>query len=147
MAQQTISYNGATISAQATAVSVTTAETTMLTVRDLKFLEKSQLSLYFDLDLSGGTISSVKFRVYFTYQGPTVASPTWYPVPTYNLGTGELTDTGIVIDSSSYAYTTNEYRQVFDEPMSSAMGFKVTAIGTGSSTATLNSITAVVRDN
>lgn len=147
--QSTVSYNGATLAGQASTVSVTTAETTMLIVSDLKYPQKSQLTLYFDLDLSGGTITSVKFRLYYSFMSSDVAtgSVVWYPVPIQNLSTGQLIDTPIIIDSNAYAYTTNKFREVYDIPMSSAMQLKVTAIGTGSSTATLNTITAVVRDN
>ena len=142
-----IGYNGATTAGQATAVSVTTSETTMLTITDLKYLEKSQLTLYFDLDLSGGTITSVKFRVYHSYDSVNAASTVWYPVPSVNYSTGEMADTGFVIDSNSFAYTSNKYRCLVDLGMSSSMQMKVTAIGTGTGTATLNLITAVVRDN
>jgi hypothetical protein len=146
--QVTSSYNQATLAGQATAASITTAETTVLTVTDPKYTQKSQLSLYFDVDLSGGTITSAQFRVYFTYDSPSVAanSVVWYPVPIQNLSTGQLFDTPIIIDSNSHAYTTNKYREVYDLPMSGAQQFKVTAIGIGSSTAAAT-ITAVVRDN
>lgn len=147
--QVTSSYNGATLAGQAATVSVTTSETTMLIVSDLKYPAKSQLTLYFDLDLSGGTITSTKFRLFFSYDSNSVAanSVVWYPVPIQNLSTGQLLDTPIIIDSNAYAYASGKYRAVYDIPMSSAMQLKVTAIGVGSSTATLNLLTAVVRDN
>lgn len=145
----TSSYNGATLAGQANAVSVTTAEANVLVVSDFKYPAKSQLTLYFDLDLSGGTITSVKFRIYYAFNSSDVAagSVAWYPVPIQNLSTGQLLDTPIVIDSNAYAYASGKYRAVYDIPMSSAAQFKVTAIGVGSSTATLNNITALVRDN
>lgn len=143
--QATVSYNGATLAGQVTAKSVSTSETDMMIVTDLKYPEKSQLTLYFDLDLTGGTITSVKFRIYFSLDK--ASSTTWYAVPVQNLSTGELVDTPIVIDSLSPSYASNKYRVVYDLPMSSAMQFKVTAIGVGSSTATLNTLSAVVRDN
>ena len=142
--QSNVSYNLPTLAGSATAVSITTSEAAVLTISDLKYPMKSQLTLYFDVDLSGGTITSVKFRLYFS---TTNASETWYPVPVRNLSTGELVDLPIIIDSTSYAYATNKYRAVYDIPMSSAAALQVTAIGVGSSTATLNTIAAMVRDN
>src|SRR5258707_3328004 len=103
MAQQTVAYNGATLAGQASAVSITTSETTMLIVSDGKYPPKSQLTLYFDVDLSGGTITSAKFRLYYSYDSSNVAagSVVWYAVPVQNLSTGGLVDTPILIDSLS----------------------------------------------
>lgn len=147
--QVTSSYNGATTAGQATAVPITTSETTMLIVSDTKYSFKSQLSLYLDVDLSAGTISSAQFRVYCSYDSSSVpaASVLWYPLPVQNLSTGQLFDTPFIVDSNAHAYTTGKYRELYDIPLSACMQFKVTAIGVGSATATLNTITAVVRDN
>jgi hypothetical protein len=144
-----IAYNSGTLAGQASAVSITTGETAMLIVSDMKYSQKSQLSLYFDVDLSGGTITSSQFRLYFSYDSSSVAaaSVVWYSVPIINLSTGQLFDTPIIIDSNSRAYASGKYREVFDIPMSACAQFKVTCIGVGSATATLNLITAVVRDN
>lgn len=143
------SYSGATLAGQASAVAITTSETTMLIVSDTKYPFKSQLTLYLDADLSGGTITSAQFRMYVSYNSSSVAaaSVVWYPLPIQNLSTGQLLDTPFIIDSNSHAYTTGKYREVYDIPMSACMQFKITAIGVGSATATLNTITAVVRDN
>jgi hypothetical protein len=145
--QVTSSYNGATLAGQVSAASITTAETDVLVVSDMKYPQKSQLTLYFDVDLSGGTITSARFHLFFSYDSPSAPATTWYPVPIQNLSTGQLFDTPIIIDSNAYAYAAGKYREVYDIPMSSAMQFKVTVIGIGAATATLNTLTAVVRDN
>lgn len=143
--ENVISYNVPVMAKQVSAFSVTTSEVEVFNLTDLTFPKKSQVSLYFDLDLSGGTITSVKFRLFFAFTN--AGTIVWYPVPVQNLSTGQLVDTPVVIDSTAYTYTSGKYREVFDIPFSAATAIRVTAQGVGSGTATLNTLTLMVRDN
>ena len=143
----TTSYNLGTLAKQASTVAITSSETDMLVVTDTKYPEKSQLTLYLDVDLTAGQATSVNFRVYFTYL-VAPASVVWYPINPVNAGTGVLTDLPYIVSSATYSYSTTKYRTVLDIPMSACTGFKVTATGVGGTGAgTLAKITAVVRDN
>ncbi len=126
---------------QITSGTITTSEADLFTVTDGTYFAKSQLTIYYDIT----TAVQVKLRYYFSHDGGT----TWYPIAIKDLVTniGYLKDTPSIIDpNTSYSYSSGKFRLIEDIPVSGHMGFKVTA-QTASSTATINKVTAFLRDN
>ncbi len=127
----------------ATAVSVLSAsETTLLTITDIKMVQKSQLTVYFDVTLGSATQVNVKY--YFSPNAQE-ASPTWFQVPIKDTSSGILSNIPSVIDSTSPSQSTN-IRTVEDLQMSGSYGLKITGQAV-TANATLNSIYVVGRDN
>ncbi len=132
-----IHYGPAGIAKQVSAIVATSSETLLLEIKDPRFLEKSQISVYIDATLgtSGGN-AKINLRYYASFDGGT----TYYQIPVKNLSTGEIINLPSLVDSNSPA------KFVEDIPLSGANAFKVTS-QTDVGTATVNFATLVVRDN
>ena len=129
-----ITYSPATEATGASAVTLTSGtEVTILTHTKLAEMQKSQLSVYFNLAI--GAASSIQLRYYHTPDDGT----TWYQVPLIG-ASGAITDYPDVWTTSSPATF------VRDIAMSGSKGLKITgkAIG-GAATATV--VRTLVRDN
>lgn len=143
MSQYT-AYNPAEQAGETLALATTVSEVTVLTVTDLRHLQKSQFSAYWDISL--GSHTSMKLRYYFTTGKLSSGSPIWYQVPAKNVSTGVIGDIPSVADSTSPVQST-QYRFVEDFGVSAATGFKVTAQGVAGTAGTINSLTVMLRDN
>lgn len=135
-----ISYELGTIaSAIKTDTEIDTSEGDILIVRDFKFLQKSQVSVYFAVEL--GSATEVKFSYYVSPDG----GLTWFKLPTRNDSTGLLSDIPTKVDATSP--TQGGIIQVVDEfPMSATNCLKITGQAV-TDKATLKSLYIGVRDN
>lgn len=124
----------------ATAVSIATSETTLVTLTDAKYFRKSQLTVYFDCSL--GSATSVKIRY---YQSPD-NGVTYYQLPYRNDSTGELIDDPTVLDSNSPIQASTHIRTYEDIPITGTTAYKITGQAVGS-TATMNVINVFAKDN
>lgn len=134
-----VNYEKPTQGGYVGATTVTTSETTLITITSENFTRQSQITAYFDCTL--GSATSVKVRYYMSPNGGT----TWYQIPVKNDATGLLADIPSVIDSTSPAQSSN-LRLVEDIPFSGTTALKVTAQAVAAS-ATMNSCYVYVRDN
>ena len=140
-----ISFSPSAIAAAtAAALTVTTTEQTVFEITDPKFLQKTQLTAYFDAAL--GTLTSMKVR-YYVADGKTSGGVlVYYQIPVKDLATGVLIDRPSVLDSSSPAQT-GTIRVQEDVPVPACLALKITIIGAGGVSGTLNECRALVRDN
>ena len=135
-----ISYNvGIIAGAVTTDTTILTSETTLLTITDQKYFEKSQLTAYYDIVL--GSATQVKIRYYLTPD----SGSTWYQVPIKNTATGLLSDIPTLVDSTSPTQT-SDIRVIEDLPFSGAFQLKITGIASGAN-ATLKKLYVIGRDN
>ena len=136
-----ISYNNPQIAAYVGTTSIVTAsETTLVTISDTKDISKSQLTVYYNVAL--GSATEVDFRYYVSPDTGT----TWYMIPIQDPNTNILVNLpNAVIDSTTYSTGGNSLA-VHDIPLSSCNKLKITGRAV-TATATLNSLTVLVRDN
>lgn len=130
-----ISYSPAEVAVYVSAVTVQTSETLIASFTDQSGMQKSQFSVYTDWTLGGGA-TSLKLRYYHSPDKGT----NWYEVPIKNGTTGQLLDTGSVLQSGSPA------KVVEDVGTSGSFAFKVTGQSTGG-TSTINNLYVIARDN
>jgi len=121
---------------QATSVAVSGTEATLIEIKDPRYLEKSQVSVYLKFDTFAGGATEVKVRYYYSFDGGT----TYYQVPVINAATGAVTDLPDLVASGGPATI------VRDIPVSASNAMKITG-QTDSGTANLNTGTVMVRDN
>lgn len=141
---QYIGFNPAEQAIEVLAFPTTTAEQDVAIVTDLRHLQKSQFSAYWDI--SFGTHTSFKVRYYFTTGKLSSGQPIWYQVPAKNVSTGVISDIPTVVDSTS-PVNNSKTRFVEDFGVSGATGFKVTVQGVGGTSGTVNTLTVMMRDN
>lgn len=144
MAEHTVSYGKADSIGAVTAVAITTAETLALEITDFKYLDKSQLTNFFDIAL--GDMTSVKIRYYYACGRTVTGTLIYYEIPVKNLTTGVVSDTPTVVNSTTPVQGSN-YRFIEDIPCSGAHSYKVTVQGVGGTAGTLNALTVFGRDN
>lgn len=134
-----ITYNASVIASLSTVTSITTTEADLVIITDPKFLQRSQLTAYYDVIL--GSATSVLFRYYVRPDLGTI----WYEIPAQNPATGVLEDQPSAVDSTSPTQSTN-IRTIDDIPVSACMSFKITGTSVGAS-ATLSNLHVLMRDN
>jgi len=76
---------------------LTTTETDLVVVKDHKYLDSSQLTIFLSVTL--GAVASATFYYYYSLDEGT----TWHPVSLYDTSTGKMTQRAVVIDSGTYA--------------------------------------------
>lgn len=139
-----VSYNLAEQSGETLAFATTTSELTVLEVTDMRHLQKSQFSAFWDISL--GNHTSMKLRYYFSTGKTSGGNLIYHEVPAKNVSTGVLGDIPSVVDSTSPVQST-KYRFVEDFGVSAAIAYKVTAQGVGGTAGTVNTLTVMLRDN
>lgn len=141
---QYIAYNPAEQSGETTAFPTTTAEQDVLIVTDMRHLQKSQFSAFWDISL--GNHTSIKIRYYFSTGKTSSGNLIYYQVPAKNVSTGVLGDIPSIVDSTSPVQS-SKYRLVEDFGVSGAVAYKITVQGVGGTAGTINSVTVLNRDN
>lgn len=131
-------YNVAVLGGKASSTTLSTSETTLLTITDPKYLKSSQLSIYVSVTL--GAVASATFYYYFSPDSGT----TYYPVSLYNTSSGEITQRAVLVDSGTYASGGVSY-YLDNVPMPAATTLKIT--GKSASGTPAYTLTVLARDN
>ena len=136
-----INYNVPAQVAYKGSTSLKTAEATLVTVSLAEYLRKSQFTVYINTAIPGG--GSVVFKYYYSPDNGT----TWFMIPIKDSSSGILVSTPSKVDATSPTQDSGTSYKVIDNiAVGAATQFKVTA-ATSASTATLNSLTILARDN
>lgn len=102
---------------------LTTVEADLFVVKDFKFLEASQFTIYGSITLGG--VASASF---FYYYSPD-SGATWFPVSLYSASTGEATQRLVLLDSGTGAHpVSGKSRFVDDLKVSGTTAFKITGL-------------------
>jgi len=128
-----------TTSTITTPATLSTSETDLYIVKDFKYVQASQLSIYGNVTL--GSVTSATFNYYFS----TDSGTTWFPVCLYNTSTGAMTQRSVLVNSGTYAASSVSYF-LDNIPMSSSTAFKVTGLQTTGTACAFN-LSVMVRNN
>ena len=116
-------------------------EHTLVTITDLKYHKKSQMTTYFDISLvSGSTKVSVRY-----YMSPDNGT-TWFQVPLKITSTGILSNIPTVLDLTSPTQTT-KIRTIEDISLSGTTAVKITGQADNAAGFTVNTLNVFGRDN
>lgn len=141
MSNATVTYGNASFpqaNSIATVTALSTSETDIFVVKDMKDMEKSQTTIYGSVTL--GAVASATFYYYVSPDNGT----TWHPISLYNTSTGEVTQRAVLVDSGTYA--TGGVSLFADSvPMPATTAFKVT--GKSATGTPAVSLKIMLRDN
>ncbi len=141
MSHVEVGYDQSTPGGKIGTTTLTTSEQDLVVISTGGTLAKSQLTVFINTALGGA--ASIKFRYYASPDSGT----TWFAVPIKNSTSGELADVPSVVDSGSPTQDSGTSYKVYENVATPACtNFKVTGY-TNTSTATLNSLFVVARDN
>lgn len=129
-------FSSGEIIGDGTATAIGTAEKDVVIVSELRKLKKTQLSVYLEPTL--GTHTSMEFRYYYQHE----TSGSWHELVKQNASDNTLDDFPAIVDAN----TPNSGNTVYQFPLGSCAGFKVTAKGVGGAGGSAR-VKVMARDN
>lgn len=133
---ESISFTSKVILAEGTNSDIDTAEEDIVVITSLDKLNNTQLSIY--IDTTFGTHTSMEYRFYQLNE----VGGTWYPRVKINSSDNTLDDYPGIVDSS----TPNSGVIMYEQPLPSCFGFKVTGKGVGGANGAAT-VKILARDN
>lgn len=133
-----VGYNPSLVAGKATATTLSSTETPLLTITDTKFLKSSQFTVYATVTL--GAVASATFYYYYSPDNGT----TWLPVSLYNTSSGQMTQRSVVVDSGTYS-ASGVYSFTDNVPVGACTQFRIT--GKSASGTPAFTLTLLGRDN
>lgn len=133
---ESIVFTSKVILGEGTNADIDTAEEDIVVITSLDKLNNTQLSIY--IDTTFGTHTSMEYRFYTLNE----VGGTWYPRVKINSTDNTLDDYPAIVDSS----TPNSGVIMYEQPLASCFGFKVTGKGVGGANGAAT-VKVLARDN